>query len=375
MTLLNLVDQYEAKNTEEYKSFLSILGCVDSPVKGLLTLDEYMEKYNPQPGETFVALVEVDRCCSDPKYNRTARLHYGNVKKNLKKRSGFSHKAAGILSGFLRKVWNGDYWEYVVVVTKGNHRVTKRYAVCRDRKVYVAIELTVHSTDDLDEMIRIESLDHTIDAQDRTAQSQEHKFTSSFFAKETDAVNLYNYLDQFSIGIAETNPSATFKTTSHNYIAKARAHDDTACTKYLTSFTKNKCEDVIGGNATYAGTVFLKTFKPAIDKIDELNNCDSFDGMMKYAFKDRSDKSMGFLDDITQASITAGNGKFKGEEVNVSRFISLYNEYCEKVLKATLPETNNHAIGYSSDAYISYMKSADTDIRMRADEVAKQPVC
>ena len=85
MTLLNLVDQYEAKNTEEYKSFLSILGCVDSPVKGLLTLDEYMEKYNPQPGETFVALVEVDRCCSDPKYNRTARLHYGNVKKNTEK--------------------------------------------------------------------------------------------------------------------------------------------------------------------------------------------------------------------------------------------------------------------------------------------------
>ena len=374
MALLNLVDQYEAKNTEEYKSFLSVLGCIDSPVRGLLTLDEYLEKYNPQPGETFVALVEVDRCCSDPKYNRTARLHYGNVKKNLKKRSGFSHKAAGILSGFLRKVWNGDYWEYVVVVTKGNHRVTKRYAVCRDRKVYIAIELTVHSTDNLDEMIRIESLDHTIDAQDRTSQSQEHKFTSSFFAKETDAVNLYNYLDQFSIGIAETNSLAKFKTTSHNYISKARAYDDTACTKYLTSFTKNNCEDVVGGNAAYAGTVFLKTFKPAIDKIDELNNCDSFDGMMEYVFKDRSDKSMGFLNDVTQASITAGNGKFKGAEVHVSRFISLYNEYCDKVLKATLPETHNHAIGYSSDAYISYMKSADTDISMRADEVAKTTV-
>ena len=374
MALLNLVDQYEAKNTEEYKSFLSVLGCIDSPVRGLLTLDEYLEKYNPQPGETFVALVEVDRCCSDPKYNRTAKLHYGNVKKNLKKRSGFSHKAAGILSGFLRKVWNGDYWEYVVVVTKGNHRVTKRYAVCRDRKVYIAIELTVHSTDNLDEMIRIESLDHTIDEQDRPSQSQEHKFTSSFFAKETDAVNLYNYLDQFSIGIAETNSLAKFKTTSHNYISKARAYDDTACTKYLTSFTKNNCEDVVGGNAAYAGTVFLKTFKPAIDKIDELNNCDSFDGMMEYVFKDRSDKSMGFLNDVTQASITAGNGKFKGAEVHVSRFISLYNEYCDKVLKATLPETHNHAIGYSSDAYISYMKSADTDIRMRADEVAKTTV-
>lgn len=374
MALLNLVEQYEAKNTEEYKSFLSVLGCVDSPVKGLLTLDEYLEKYNPQPGETIVTLVEVNRCWSDDKYNRTGKLHYGNVKKNLKKRSGFSHKAAGILSGFLRKVWNGDYWEYVVVVTKGNHRVTKRYAVCRDGKVYVAIELTIHSTDSLDEMIRIESLDHTIDAQDRTSQSQEHKFTSAFFAKETDAVNLYNYLDQFSIGIAETNPLAKFKTTSHNYIAKARAFDDTACTKYLKSFTQNNCEDIVGGNAVYAGTVFLKTFKSAIDKIDELNNCDSFDGMMKYAFKERSDMSMDFLSDISQAILTAGNGKFKGAEVHVSRFISLYNEYCGKVMKATLPETHNHAIGYSSNEYLSYMKSADTDIRMRADEVARTTV-
>ena len=374
MALLNLVKQYEAKNTEEYKSFLSVLGCIDSPVKGLLTLDEYLEKYNPQPGQSIAVLVEVNRCYSDSKYNRTEKLHYGNVKKNLKKRSGFSHKAAGILSGFLRKIWKGDHWDYVVVVTKGNHRVTKRYAVCRDGKVYVAIELTIHSTDDLEEIIRIESLDHTIDAQDRTSQSQEHKFTSSYFAKETDAVNLYDYLDPFSIGIAETNSLAKFKTTSHNYIAKAKAYDDTACTKYLTSFTQNNCEAVVGGNATFAGTVFLKTFKTAIDKIDQLNNCDSFNGMMNYVFKDRSNKSMGFLDDITQASITAGNGKFKGEEVNVSRFISLYNEYCEKVMKAILPETHNHAIGYSSDAYLSYMKSADTDIRMRADEVAQTTV-
>ena len=118
----------------------------------------------------------------------------------------------------------------------------------------------------------------------------------------------------------------------------------------------------------------MKTFKPAIDKIDELNNCDSFDGMMNYVFHKRNDESRGFLNDITQASITAGNGKFKGEEVNVSRFISLYNEYCEKVLKATLPETHNHAVGYSSDAYLSYIKSADTDIRMRADEVARTTV-
>ena len=142
----------------------------------------------------------------------------------------------------------------------------------------------------------------------------------------------------------------------------------------MSTFVRNNCEEVVGGNATFAGTVFLKTFKSAIDKIDELNNCDSFDGMMKYTYKKRSDMSMGFLNEITQASITAGNGKFKGEEIHVSRFISLYNEYYGKVMKAKLPETHNHAIGYSSDAYLSYIKGADTDIRMRADEVARTTV-
>ena len=43
-------------------------------------------------------------------------------------------------------------------------------------------------------------------------------------------------------------------------------------------------------------------------------------------------------------------------------------------MKAKLPETHNHAIGYSSDNYLAYMKSADTDIRMRADEVARTTV-
>ena len=50
------------------------------------------------------------------------------------------------------------------------------------------------------------------------------------------------------------------------------------------------------------------------------------------------------------------------------------NEYCEKVLKATLNENNNHAIGYSSDVYLKYIKSADADIRLRVDEISRKPV-
>ena len=126
--------------------------------------------------------------------------------------------------------------------------------------------------------------------------------------------------------------------------------------------------------ATFAATVFLLKFKKPIEKVDELNTCDSFDLFMDYIYHNRSNVTSGFLPDMTQASLTEGNAKYKGEEVNVARLISLYNEFCEKVLKATLSENFNHAIGYSSDAYSKFVKSADSDIRLRIDEIARQPV-
>ena len=74
---------------------------------------------------------------------------------------------------------------------------------------------------------------------------------------------------------------------------------------------------------------------------------------------------------MTQSKLTEGNAKYKGCEVNVARLISLYNEYCKLVLKATLNGNNDNAIGYSSDTYLSYMKSADADIRTRFVDVSK----
>ena len=382
MSLINLVEQCDSKLTSAQKSYLSTLGVVDNPVKGLLTLEEYLIEHNPQPGDSFVCLVPVGICFSDSLYNRSDRIHFGNIIKHLKRMAGFSYKAAGILSGFLRlnreQIRDLQYGrassQYTVVVTKGNHRVTKRYAVSNDTRAYIPMEITIHKTEDYDEMVRIESLDHTLDAAYRTSQNQEDKFKSSYYAKETDAINLYNYLDQFSIGVADTNPNAKFGTTSHNYIKSAEKRDDSACSKYLKIFTEKNCEKLVGGNAAFAATVFFSTFKTAIDTIDRLNACDSLDGFINYIYHDRNNFSNGFLPDMTQSKLTEGNSKFKGEEVNVARLISLYNEYCQIVLKAKLNENNNHAIGYSSDVYLNYMKSADADIRARFVQMSKDRV-
>ncbi len=379
MTLINLVEQCDSKLTSAQKSYLSTLGVVDDPVKGLLTLEEYLIENNPQPGDSFVCLVPVGICFSDSKYNRSDRIHFGNIIKHLKRMEGFSFKAAGILSGFLRlnreQIRDLQFGrassQYTVVVTKGNHRVTKRYAVSNDTRSYIPMEITIHKTEDYDEMVRIESLDHTLDAAYRTSQNQEDKFKSSYYAKETDAINLYNYLDKFSIGVAGTNPNAKFGTTSHNYLKSAQKRDETACSTYLRIFTEKNCESLVGGNATFAATVFLSKFKKAIDTVDRLNNLKTVEGFINYIYHERNDKTMGFLPNMTQSSLTSGNAKYKGEEVNVARLISLYNEYCEKVLKVKLNENNNHAIGYTSDSYMSFVKSADADIRLRVDEIAR----
>ena len=126
--------------------------------------------------------------------------------------------------------------------------------------------------------------------------------------------------------------------------------------------------------ATFAATIFLLQFKTSIDKVDELNSCDSFDLFMDYIYHNRSNVTSGFLPDMTQASLTEGNAKYKGEEVNVARLISLYNEFCQKVLKAKLNENFNHAIGYKSKAYLEFLDSSDADIRARVGEIARQTV-
>ena len=382
MKLINLVENCDSRLTPSQKSYLSTLGVVDNPVKGLLPLEQYLVEHNPQPGDSFVCLVPVGICFSDPKYNRSDRIHFGNIIKHLKRMAGFSYKAAGILSGFLRlnreQIRDLQYGrassQYTVIITKGNHRVTKRYAVSNDPRAYVPVEITIHNTEDYNEMVRIESLDHTLDAAYRTSQNQEDKFKSSYYAEEIDAVNLYNFLDQFSIGVAGTNPNATFGTSSHNFIRAAEKRDSDICRKYLGVFTSRNFDNTITGMATFAATVFLLKFKKAIDKVDELNICDSFDLFMNYIYHQRSEITSGFLPDMTQATLTEGNAKYKGEEVNVARLISLYNEFCQKVLKAKLSENFNHAIGYSSDAYTKFVKSSDSDIRLRVDEISRQPV-
>ena len=110
-------------------------------------------------------------------------------------------------------------------------------------------------------MIRIESLDHNTDCNYRTNQSGDDKFKSAYYANETWATDLYNYLEPFNIGIAGTLDDAKFTCPSHSYMSTAlRLAGREYTSKYLTAFTRWRCATDVQGNATVAGALFLKTF-------------------------------------------------------------------------------------------------------------------
>jgi hypothetical protein len=364
-TLKNLVSLYQSKVDEDTKKSLMDMKILDDSPKGLYHYAHAMQNLQPQKGETIHAMVEVGDVFGDPTYNRVNRIHYGNIAANLKKRGGFSYKSAGTISLFLRP-------DGTLVATKGNHRVTKMYAVTGDRKALVPAEITIHPSEDVSEIIRLEAEDHNVDCNYRTSQATDDRFKAAFHAGEKWAVDLYNYLSDFSVGIAGTNEEAKYEATSYRQITKSMTISESACSCYINAFTLMNCESELGGIAAYAGTCFLANFTESIKYVDQNNNVDSFAGMMDYIYNNRNNSSLGFLENVTQTGLTKGNGKFKGEEVNVARLISLYNEYCQKVLRAKIPTLNNTAIGYSSNEYLDFIKKADETVRSRVDEIARQ---
>jgi hypothetical protein len=367
MTLKNLVQLYESKVEDKEKVKLLGMNVLDTPPKGFLSYNEAVEKFNPQPGDTIFALVPVKDIWGDTTYNRVERIHYGNIAKNLKSRGGFSYKSSGAVSLFARP--NGR-----LVATKGNHRVTKRYAISQDPDALIPAEITFHTSEKYEDIIQTEASDHNVDCNYRTTQNTDDRFKAAYHAGEQWAVNLYRYLDKFGIGIAETNTAANYEASSYRAITKSRDLNEEVCSRYLGSFTSVVSVDELGGIATFAATSFLDYFKNSVKYIDENNNVDSIEGFLDYIYNKRSDFSHGFLDDVNQAKLTEGNGKFKGEEVNVARLISLYNEYCLKVLRAKIPTSNKDAIGYSSNEYLEFIKKADETVRSRVDEIARQTI-
>ena len=327
--LVRVYDQYETSVDEKTKEYLSSFSSVDSAPQGIPLMEDIVIQYDRgeiADGGTIICSAKVGDLWSDPTYNRILELRYGNQKRHIESRGGYSHDAADTLSAYLRPNLHA-------VLTKGNNRASMRGACGRDPNARVVVSLKLHpKKTSYAEMIRIESLDHNTDCNYRTNQSGDDKFKSAYYADEEWAVNLFKYLQPFSISIAGTLDNAKFACPSHSYMSAAiRLAGREYTTKYLTAFTKWECAHEVQGKATVAGALFLKTFHNYIEDVDKKNDIDSFSEMMKWFFTEYGPAAQAFDPDarnLRQSDIIQGSAWWKGNEPAVARFVFLYNDFC-----------------------------------------------
>lgn len=395
--LLNLVQLFKQKVADNVKEQLSKLSVLDkAPTDNLPKMEDVIEAYfrgKYEGQNSVIVAARIGDCLTDPEYNRGDALKYGNQERDLNAMGGFSHGAAGVLSGYLRP--NG-----VVVTTQGNNRISMLYAVTQNENERISLTLNFHKKDiSEEEMVRIEAENHNADASFRTNQSSDDKFKSAFHSKQPWAVNIFNFLKPYSIGIAGTLENAKFNCTSHTYIDRARKEAGEEYVKRFLNvhtqvFLDDECEKDVYGNFVRGGATFLSVFSTHIELVNEKNNgIDSFFDMMKHYFAEREKGALRIrkmmeeqgmpqsalsqvpvVQCLTQSDITQGNRIIKGSALFVCRFVSLYNEYC-KQNNLNFNGTYSTAIPVTEGkTFANFVKKVEPILRQSFVEVAKMPV-
>ena len=331
LKLVKIIDLYNQKVDDKRREKLSSMVVTDSLPKNLPNAEDVVKKFlagEIDPSETIYCLAKVEDLYSSPIYNRPEEIDLNKCEQHLYYQGGFSHRLAGSQSAWFRPSGH-------LVNTQGGHRTTKKYAVTLEGETRVLIGLKFHpphATED--QIILAESEDHHTDAAFRKNQTGDNKFKSAYHSNQSWAVDLFEYLKPFSIGIAGTLEGAEFTLPSHSYMSTAiNLADKSNVSRYLKAFTEHKCEKVILGNCVVAGALFLKHFGAYIQMVDKENNgCDSFSSLLNYYFNIYGvEEAFKMVDPdakpLTQAELCAGNGVYKGNEPATARFVFLYNDF------------------------------------------------
>jgi hypothetical protein len=395
--LLNLVKLYTDKVDESTREQLAKLPVLDkAPTDNLPKMEDVIEAYSKgeyDGQDSVIVAARIGDFMTDPEYNRGDELKYGNQERDLNAMGGFSHGAAGVLSGYLRP--NG-----VVVTSQGNNRISMLYAVTQNENARISLNLNFHKKGiSEEEMTRVEAENHNADCNFRTNQSSDDKFKSAYHSKQPWAVNIYNFLKPYSIGIAGTLENAKFNCTSHTYISKARKEaGDEYVKRFLDVHTRvfldDECSKDIYGNFVRGGAIFLSIFNNHIAEVDEKNGgIDSFYNVMKHYFAERKKGAIKIrkmmeeqgmahstlsqvpvVECLRQSDITQGNRIIKGAALFVCRFVSLYNEYC-KQNNLKFNQTHSSAIPITDGkAFAGFVRKVEPILRQSFIEAAKLPV-
>ena len=328
MKLVSIIDSYDKRVDDKRRVRLSQLKVIGS-LPDVPKLEDLVKEYLTNPDfdwrKTYICSVRGKDQYGSPIYNRTELIDLNKCEQHANEKKRYSYEAANTGSGFVRP--NGYFAN-----TQSGHRTTLLFAVTLDGEKRSLQNVKFHDPNATDEqIISREADDHHTDCADRKPQTGDDKFRSAYYAPRDWAVNLFNYLKPFGISIAGTLEDAYFSLPSHSYMSNAlKLVGEGTVSRYLTSFTRHKCEKKILGNAVVAGCIFLQSFSEYVRKVDEDNNVDSFDLMMKFYFTEYGELMRRFDPDgrdLTQAALVAGNGLYKGDEPAVARFVFCYNEF------------------------------------------------
>jgi len=395
--LLNLVVKYKEKVDENTQKQLATLSVLDkAPTDTLPLMEDVIEGYfrgEYKGQDSVIVSGRIGEFMSDPEYNRGNALKYANQERDLKAMGGFSYSSSGTLAAFLRP-------DGTVVLTQGNNRTSMLYAVTQNENARISVTLNFHKEGlSEEEMTRIEAENHNADAAFRTNQGTDDKFKSAYHSKQPWAVNIYNFLKPYSIGIAGTLENAKFNCTSHTYVDRARKEaGDEYVKRFLNVhtqvFSDPECSKDIYGNFVRGGSIFLSVFSSHIEEVNEKNGgIDSFFDMMKHYFSERKRGALAIrkmmeeqgmnastlsqvpiVECLKQSDITDGNRIIKGASLFVCRFVSLYNEYCKqnnleynKTYATAIPITDGKT-------FANFVKKVEPLLRQSFIDVAKTPV-
>ena len=135
------------------------------------------------------------------------------------------------------------------------------------------------------------------------------------------------------------------------------------------------------GNFVRAASIFLKVFAPHIADVDRRNNVDSFSEMFKFFFRDMEPgliKAREYVDiavkkNLTQEDICINTRFFKGQQLAVCRFVSIYNELAS-AKDWEFNNTQKNPIPTDGITVVDYLSKLDPLLRNGIVEYTTTPV-
>ena len=366
--LYNLVNDIYKVNPVVHKRLLELngfqYGAIDKPPINTISLSELKKTVKLRPGNSYLVKVKVKELFSDSDYNRPDELNIEKIFEALKKSKGFSWRHSNVLVASLRP-------DGKLVLTQGNHRsLMALIALGLEAEVLVCIHVHQDSLEEnLREMYRIESDDFNTDALIRETMKSNQKFKGAYVAGEQWAIDIYKFLAEFKISVANTNkisvgPCETFK-SKKTFQAYPRFQEaekiDTTPNKYflrsaLSSLVKSLPENDINGAAFCALVIFLRDFNTRLELFEGKGY--TLDDFLYFVYNENKTGD-GYGPVMKQKDISnKGSLKIGTYEFFASRFVILFNRYA-KVRKMKLRTNETNAIPNTCKEWINFIGRED----------------